>query len=121
MEHFIFNFPKPKSFYLEGAQSLYSLIVAYSIIILLVVLTIVSLVILNNKQTPNITTNIKENWVLECLFVCCPFLIVILLIFPSFSLLYSINEIHCIDMIIKVVAHQWYWSYEVIGNLQVIS
>ena len=106
MKYFIFNFPEPNSFYAESAQKLFSLIVAYSILILAIVITIVVFIIINNSQSYNISTNSKENWVLECLFVAFPFLIIILLVYPSFSLLYSLNEIHEPEVIVKIVGHQ---------------
>lgn len=31
---------------------------------------------------------------------------------PSFSLLYSIDEISNPEVTVKVIGHQWYWSYE---------
>ena len=108
MRYFIFNFPEPNSFYAENAQKLYSLIVSYSILILGIVLSIVIFIIMNNNQAYGIDTNSKENWILECLFVVFPFLIILFLVYPSFSLLYSLNEIHEPEVIVKIVGHQWY-------------
>ena len=115
MRYFIFNFPEPNSFYAESAQKLFSLIVGYSILILAIVVTIIAFIIFNNSQSYNISTNSKENWILESIFVVFPFLIIILLVYPSFSLLYSLNEIHEPEVIVKIIGHQWYWSYEVSG------
>lgn len=108
MKYFIFNFPEPNSFYAENAQKLYSLIVSYSILILCIVLTIIGFIILNNFQSYSLYTNTKENWILECLFIGFPFLIVLLLVYPSFSLLYSLNEIHEAEVVVKIIGHQWY-------------
>jgi len=115
MKYFIFNFPEPNSFYAENAQKLYSLIVSYSIMILFVVITLIVFIIWNNYQSYNILTNSKENWILEGLFVAFPFLIILFLVYPSFSLLYSLNEIHEPELIVKIIGHQWYWRYEVSG------
>ena len=117
MKYPIFYFPEPNSFYAENAQKLYSLIVSYSLLILCIVLSIISFIILRNYQTYDLSTNSKENWVLECLFVFFPFSIVIFLVYPSFSLLYGLNEIHDPEVAVKIVGHQWYWGYEVIGFL----
>ena len=59
----------------------------------------------------------KDNWLIESLFIAFPFLIVILLIYPSFSLLYCLNEIHEPEATLKIIGHQWYWSYEYSGNI----
>jgi heme/copper-type cytochrome/quinol oxidase subunit 2 len=31
---------------------------------------------------------------------------------PSFNLLYFMDSIPYADLTIKVIAHQWYWTYE---------
>jgi cytochrome c oxidase subunit 2 len=36
----------------------------------------------------------------------------LLLLFPSFALLYSIDEVIDPTLTIKCIGHQWYWSYE---------
>jgi len=36
----------------------------------------------------------------------------VLIAAPSFSLLYSIDALVCPKISVKVVGHQWYWSYE---------
>ena len=61
MRYFIFNFPEPNSFYAESAQKLYSLIVSYSILILCIVASLVIFIILNDYQTLDLTTDVKEN------------------------------------------------------------
>jgi len=35
------------------------------------------------------------------------------LVFPSFSLLYSLDEISNPELTLKILGHQWYWSYEI--------
>ena len=67
----------------------------------------------NDSKTSNLFSNETENWILESLFILFPFLIVLLLVYPSFSLLYSINEIHEPEVIVKIIGNQWFWSYEV--------
>ena len=49
---------------------------------------------------------------LEIVWTIIPALILILVAIPSFSLLYSIDEIIEPLLTIKVIGHQWYWSYE---------
>ena len=39
-------------------------------------------------------------------------LILIAIAFPSFRLLYLLDEVISPTVTIKVVGHQWYWSYE---------
>ena len=39
-------------------------------------------------------------------------MILLLIATPSFSLLYSIDELHDPKVTLKIIGHQWYWSYE---------
>jgi cytochrome c oxidase subunit 2 len=50
--------------------------------------------------------------VLEIVWTIVPALILVTIAVPSFALLYSMDE--CVDpaITLKVVGHQWYWSYE---------
>ncbi len=49
---------------------------------------------------------------LEIYWTLIPAGILILIAFPSFALLYSLEETVHPELTIKVVGHQWYWSYE---------
>lgn len=49
---------------------------------------------------------------LEIVWTIIPALILIVIAIPSFSLLYSVDEIIEPLFTFKVVGHQWYWSYE---------
>ena len=51
--------------------------------------------------------------VLEIVWTSLPALILLMLSSPSFSLLYSMDELTAPDFSIKVLGHQWFWSYEV--------
>ena len=50
--------------------------------------------------------------VLEIIWTIIPSLILFAVAIPSFALLYSMEEILTPQLTIKLVAHQWYWSYE---------
>lgn len=49
---------------------------------------------------------------LEVVWTLVPAFILILIAVPSFSLLYSVDEIIEPLFTVKVIGHQWYWSYE---------
>jgi cytochrome c oxidase subunit 2 len=61
------------------------------------------------NPTPGKTTH---NTVLEIVWTAVPVIILVLLAIPSFKLLYAQEEIVDIDMTIKAIGRQWYWSYE---------
>jgi cytochrome c oxidase subunit 2 len=49
---------------------------------------------------------------LEIIWTILPAVILILIAVPSFALLYSLDEILDPQITLKIVGHQWYWSYE---------
>ena len=63
-----------------------------------------------------------ESQSLEFLWTAVPGFILFLLLFPSLSLLYLLDEVGLPTSTSKVVGHQWYWSYEVTDSaLQLVS
>lgn len=49
---------------------------------------------------------------LEIVWTTIPAIILLFLATPSFSLLYSMDEISDPTITLKIIGHQWYWSYE---------
>jgi cytochrome c oxidase subunit 2 len=54
----------------------------------------------------------NHNAYLEIIWTIIPSLILIVIAIPSFALLYSMDEPLQPTLTLKVVGHQWYWSYE---------
>jgi cytochrome c oxidase subunit 2 len=50
--------------------------------------------------------------ILEILWTIFPAFILLLVAIPSFALLYSIEELIEPIISLKIIGHQWYWSYE---------
>ena len=50
---------------------------------------------------------------LEIVWTTIPAVILIILAVPSFSLLYAMDEIAEPEISLKVLGHQWFWSYEI--------
>lgn len=50
--------------------------------------------------------------VLEIIWTIIPAIILIFIAIPSFALLYSLDELVDPALTLKIVGHQWYWSYE---------
>nr|YP_010880991.1 cytochrome c oxidase subunit II [Pelagia noctiluca]WIA66008.1 cytochrome c oxidase subunit 2 [Pelagia noctiluca] len=53
-----------------------------------------------------------EGTVIEIVWTLIPAVILVFIAFPSLRLLYLMDEIMEPAITIKVVGHQWYWSYE---------
>ena len=54
----------------------------------------------------------SHNSVLEVIWTAAPVLILVIVAIPSLKLLFFMDRTHDADMTLKVVGHQWYWSYE---------
>ena len=50
--------------------------------------------------------------VIEIVWTIIPALILMVIAVPSFGLLYSVDEVVDPSLTVKIVGHQWYWSYE---------
>ena len=68
--------------------------------------------IIKKRRESLITKSIIHGVILEIIWTILPVFILIAIAIPSFALLYSIDEIIDPTLTIKVMGHQWYWSYE---------
>jgi cytochrome c oxidase subunit 2 len=50
--------------------------------------------------------------VLEIIWTIIPAIILLFIAIPSFTLLYSLDELANPVITLKIIGHQWYWSYE---------
>jgi len=69
-------------------------------------------IILFNSETNKTPLIVTHAPVLEIIWTLIPAIILIFVAIPSFSLLYSMDEIIEPLLTIKIIGHQWYWSYE---------
>jgi cytochrome c oxidase subunit I len=65
------------------------------------------------KNSHNKNENIEIAWTI------IPTFIVIAIGFPSFSLIYSLNDIIDADMVLRVIGRQWYWTYDLFNSLAI--
>jgi cytochrome c oxidase subunit 2 len=64
-----------------------------------------------HKNNP-IPSDVTHGTTIEIIWTVTPSLILMVIAVPSFALLYSIDEVIDPAVTLKVVGHQWYWSYE---------
>lgn len=64
----------------------------------------------NSVQTVPVTT--VHGMLIEIIWTIVPALILMVIAVPSFALLYSVDEVFEPAVTLKVIGHQWYWSYE---------
>lgn len=68
--------------------------------------------VFKNRKHSLITKSVTHGVILEIVWTLLPVFVLIAIAIPSFALLYSIDEIIDPTLTIKVIGHQWYWSYE---------
>ncbi|MGE5539865.1 MAG: cytochrome c oxidase subunit II [Gemmatimonas sp.] len=66
-----------------------------------------------SNPTPSRTTH---NTAIEIAWTVVPILVLLVIAVPSFKLLYYQDRAANPDMTLKVVGHQWYWSYQYPDN-----
>ena len=66
----------------------------------------------NIKKSPIVHKYLNHGTLIELIWTISPAFILIAIPFPSFRLLYLLDEVISPTITIKVVGHQWYWSYE---------
>lgn len=109
-----FGFQTPASPIAEGIISFHDDLMVFLTLILCFVLYIMTVCLVrfgfnNQNGAPQRLTHAST---LEIIWTIIPAVILIIIAIPSFSLLYSVDEIVEPLFTIKVIGHQWYWSYE---------
>jgi len=66
----------------------------------------------NSNKNPIAHKYLTHGTILELVWTITPSLILMAIAFPSFKLLYLMDEVISPTLTIKVVGHQWFWSYE---------
>jgi len=66
----------------------------------------------NNNKNPIAYKYFTHGSVIEFIWTIIPAVILLAIAGPSFELLYIMDEVLSPTLTIKVVGHQWYWSYE---------
>ncbi|MBV6632985.1 MAG: cytochrome c oxidase subunit II [Alphaproteobacteria bacterium] len=88
---------------------------------LLVIITAISVFVLallayviiryNEKMNPE-PSKTSHNTLIEVIWTAVPVMILIVIVVPSFSLLYYMDRTPDADLTIKTTGYQWYWTYE---------
>lgn len=96
----------------EGIVELHDQVLFYLLIILIGVTWILFSTILRFRKEGIVHKYHTHSTSIELIWTISPALILIALAFPSFKLLYLMDEVIDPALTIKAIGHQWYWSYE---------
>ena len=99
---------------MEGLTELHDNIMFYLVIILFAVGWVLLSIVrtFNHNVSPISYKYTNHGTLIELIWTITPALILILIAFPSFKLLYLMDEISDPSMSVLAEGHQWYWSYQ---------
>ena len=97
---------------MEGLEELHNNIMFYLAIILFAVSWIMLSIILNYEKSSLSNKYVNHGTLVELVWTITPALILVLIAFPSFKLLYLMDEVIDPSLVIYGEGHQWYWSYQ---------
>jgi len=99
---------------MEALEELHDNIMYYLVAILFSVGWIQGAIIKNfdNSKSPISNKYLNHGTLIELIWTITPALILVLIAFPSFKLLYLMDEVTDPSLSVLAEGHQWYWSYE---------
>lgn len=88
----------------------------YLIIVIIIIIRIVGYFMFFVLFTRTFSSRIVADHLVERLWTILPIVVLIFLVYPSIYLLYLIDE-RRVEFLctLKVIGHQWYWSYKIDG------
>lgn len=126
------GFQDPASPLMFGLINLHHYIMFFLVIIIFFVFTMLYFILtsftINSKNSIQNFLRIKKlysvdlshNTAIEVIWTLIPSFILLLIAIPSFTLLYGFETFMDSNISIKVVGHQWYWSYECVTRLKAL-
>ena len=108
-----FGFQDPATPIAQGIQDFHNDVCFFMVVILTFVLWMLGRTIWHFDAIKNpVPSKIIHGTVLELAWTVTPSFILMIIAVPSFALLYSMDEITDPAVTLKVIGHQWYWTYE---------
>ena len=112
-ENWQLNLQDPASPMAEGMLFFHNYLMFFLIAIGLFVCYFLYQIITNFSAEKNsVVDKFTHSNILEFVWTILPAVVLLMISIPSFALLYSLDELIEPSLTLKVVGHQWYWSYE---------
>ena len=90
----------------------------YLIIVIVIIIIVVGYFLRFVLLTKSYSSRIVADHLVERVWTILPIIVLIFLVYPSIYLLYLIDESRVEFLCtLKVIGHQWYWSYKIDGLL----
>jgi cytochrome c oxidase subunit 2 len=98
---------------MEGIVNFHNhLMVVLAFILVFVFWILINCIKYYSEFESSVNTKFTHSRELEIVWTSVPALILLFLATPSFTLLYSMDEIVDPELTLKILGHQWYWGYE---------
>jgi cytochrome c oxidase subunit 2 len=107
-----FGFQDGASVAFEGISELHSSVMFYVVAIVVGVFYMLSAITVRFSDSPSSAKYLTHGTALELVWTVSPALLLVAVAFPSFRLLYLMDEVVSPSLTVKVLGHQWFWSYE---------
>ena len=96
----------------EGIAELHSSVMFYVVAIVVGVFYMLAAMAARFGGNPVSAKYLTHGTALELIWTVSPALLLVAVAFPSFRLLYLMDEVVSPSLTVKVLGHQWFWSYE---------
>ena len=103
------NFQPAATPVMEKITEFHNLLLTVEVGIVIFVLALMLIIIFKFNPEPSKTTH---NTPLEVIWTVIPIVILIIFSVPSMKLLFFMDKAQNPEMTLKIVGHQWYWSYQ---------
>jgi len=99
---------------MEGIVDFHNYVMIYIVFIITSTFWMLSSILVEyNKHTRVISHKfLTHGTTIEIIWTITPAIILVFIAFPSFKLIYLMDEVVDPAITLKVIGHQWYWSYE---------
>jgi cytochrome c oxidase subunit 2 len=98
---------------MERITTLSTIVNGVIVVVVILVTALVAYVAWRFNATRNpVPATWSHNTILEIAWTAIPAIILAVIAVPSFRLLYFMDRVQDADMTLKIIGHQWYWSYE---------
>nr|YP_009522697.1 cytochrome c oxidase subunit II [Caridina indistincta A]AXQ36836.1 cytochrome c oxidase subunit II [Caridina indistincta A] len=84
----------------------------HAMIVLILITTLVGYMLISLFFNYLTDYFLVEGQMIEIIWTVLPAIILLFIAFPSLHLLYLLDEVNEPSITVKVMGHQWYWSYE---------
>jgi len=107
------SFQDPGTPVMEGIITLHhDLMFILTVIGVIVSWLLLRTVYLFNHNNNLVPSTVTHGTFIEIIWTVTPSIVLMVISIPSFSLLYSVDEVIDPAVTFKVIGHQWYWCYE---------